>query len=117
MRMGTLTLAERLVRGVEPRFPYTEHALTATAAALTEAHGYLEAAADSYADAADHWERFGIVPEQAFALLGEGRCLVELARPTEAISALQPAREVFERLKAAPGRSPRPTPSWSRRPR
>jgi hypothetical protein len=42
------------------------------------------------------------VPEQGFALLGQGRCLIRLARPTEAASVLQHAREIFERLQAAP---------------
>ena len=62
----------------------------------------LQAAADAYADAAERWERFGVVPEQAFALLGQGRCLVGLSRPTEAAPVLQQAREIFERLQAAP---------------
>src|SRR5207342_3570779 len=57
----------------------------------------LEADADAYADAADRWERFGVVPEQAFALLGQGRCLLRLSRPTEAASVLQRAHEIFER--------------------
>ena len=73
--------------GLEPRTPYAEHALVAANAALTEARGDLQAAADAYADAADRWERFGVVPEQAFALLGQGRCLLGLSRPTEATRA------------------------------
>ena len=44
----------------------------------------IQAAADGYADAAERWQPFGVVPEQAFALLGQGRCLLGLARPTEA---------------------------------
>ena len=31
-----------------------------------------------------------------------GRCLIGLSRPTEAAAVLQQAREIFERLKAAP---------------
>jgi len=42
------------------------------------------------------------VPEQAFALLGQGRSLLGLSRPTEAVAVLQRAREIFERLGAAP---------------
>ena len=70
--------------------------------ALTEARGDLWAAVDAYADAADRWERFGVVAEQAFALLGQGRCLVGLSRPNEAAPVLRNAREIFERLQAAP---------------
>jgi class 3 adenylate cyclase/tetratricopeptide (TPR) repeat protein len=100
--IGELSLAERLVGGLEPRYPYAEHSLVAANAALTEARGNLQAAADAYADAVDRWARFGVVPEQAFALLGQGRCLLGLARPTEAAPVLQHAREIFERLGATP---------------
>ena len=100
--IGDIELANRLVADLEPRTPYAEHALVAANAALTEVRGHLQAAADAYADAADRWERFGVVPEQAFALLGQGRCLLGLSRPTEAAAVLQHAREIFERLQAAP---------------
>ena len=98
LAVGHPELAERLVSGLEPRTPYAEHALVAANAALTEARGELQAAADAYADAADRWERFGVVPEQAFALLGQGRCLVGLPVP-DAVPVLQRAREIFEQLR------------------
>jgi class 3 adenylate cyclase/tetratricopeptide (TPR) repeat protein len=100
--IGDRQLAERLVHGVEPRHPYAEHALVAANAALAEARGDHQAAADAYADAADRWHRFGVVPEQAFALLGQGRCLLRLERPRKADPVLRQAREIFETLKAAP---------------
>ena len=100
LAIGDRELAERLVDGLEPRYPYAEHALVAANAALTEARGDLQAAADAYADAADRWERFGVVPEQAFALLGQGRCLLGLSRPTEAAPVLQTRSGD---LRAAPG--------------
>jgi class 3 adenylate cyclase/tetratricopeptide (TPR) repeat protein len=102
LEVGARELAERLVAGFVPRTPYAEHALVAANGALTEAGGDLKAAADIYADAADRWERFGVVPEQAFALLGQGRCLLGLSRPIEAAPILQHAREIFARLQAAP---------------
>jgi tetratricopeptide (TPR) repeat protein len=101
LAIGETGLAERLAQ-YEPPHPYAQHALDAAVAALTEARGDLRAAADAYADAADRWERFGVVPEQAFALLGQGRCLLGLARPTEAAPVLQHSREIFERLQAVP---------------
>ena len=100
--IGDRELAERLVYGFEPRYPYAEHALVAANAALAEARGDRQAAADTYEEAAERWQSFGIVPERAFALLGQGRCLVGLARPTEAAHVLRPAREIFERLGAVP---------------
>ena len=102
LQIAQASLAESLVAGFEPRYTYAEHALVAANAALAEARGDLPSAADAYAEAADRWERFGVVPEQAFALFGQGRCLVALARPTEAAPVLQQAREIFERLQAAP---------------
>ena len=101
LHLGETALAERLLSGLESNYPLAEHALIATEAALVEARGDLQAAADAYADAADRWERFGIVPEQAFALLGNGRCLLGLARPSEVVPVLEHAREIFYRLKAA----------------
>jgi class 3 adenylate cyclase/tetratricopeptide (TPR) repeat protein len=102
IRIGEPELAERLVDGIEPRLPLADHALIAARATLTEARGEVQVATDAYADAADRWERFGVVPEQAFALLGQGRCLMGLSRPTEAAPVLQHAHEIFERLQAAP---------------
>ncbi len=102
LEIGEPELAEQLVKGVQPRSAYAEHALMATDAALTEASGDLQAAADIYGEATGRWERFGVVPEQAFALLGQGRCLVGLSRPAEAATALKHAREIFEGLQAAP---------------
>jgi tetratricopeptide (TPR) repeat protein len=99
---GDPELAERLVTGFERPCPYAEHALVAANAALTEARGDLRAAADAYADAADRWDRFAVVPERAFALLGQGRCLLGLSRHTEAAAVLQHARDIFELLGAAP---------------
>jgi hypothetical protein len=99
---GDPELAQRLVTGFERPCPYAEHALVAANAALTEARGDRRAAADAYADAADRWDRFGIVLEEAFALLGQGRCLLGLSRATEAAYILQHARGIFERLQAAP---------------
>jgi hypothetical protein len=102
LAIGDTALAEALVGGLEPHTSYAEHALVTANAALAEARGDLESAVDAYADAADRWGRFGVVPQQAFALLGQGRCLLGLARPTEAAPILRHAREIFERLQAAP---------------
>ena len=94
-------LAQQLATGVEPHTPYQEHALTAAAAALAEANGDHQTAADGYTDAARRWEAFGVIPEQAFAHLGHGRCLLALDDPT-ADQPLRHARDLFSRLQAAP---------------
>ena len=102
LTLGNPELAHQLTDGVEPRTPYHEHALTAANAALDEAHGNLQAAADGYADAAKRWEAFGVLTEQAYALLGHGRCLLALGRTSDATPALLKARDIFARLQAAP---------------
>ncbi|MDH4112275.1 MAG: hypothetical protein OEV60_06260 [Actinomycetota bacterium] len=106
VRIDERALAARLVTGLEPRYPLAEHALAAANAALAEAGGNLQFASDAYADAADRWERFGIVPERAFALLGRGRCLIGLSRPIDAAPDLQQACAIFERLQAVSALAP-----------
>ena len=94
-------LAHQLTTGVQPQTPYHEHALTAATAALAEANGDHQAAADGYTDAAQRWEAFGVITEQTFAHLGHGRCLVALDGPT-ATQPLHQARDLFTQLQAAP---------------
>jgi class 3 adenylate cyclase/tetratricopeptide (TPR) repeat protein len=95
-------LAEQLLAGVEPRHPYTQHALAAAHATLAEHHGDHTTAADAYTDAATRWEQFGVIPEHAHALLGQGRCLLALNRAAEATAVLQHARALFDHLHATP---------------
>jgi tetratricopeptide (TPR) repeat protein len=102
LTMANAELAERVVAGFKARTPIDQHALTSANAALHEAHGDHRAASEQYADAAQRWRTFGVVPEQAFALLGHGRCLVALGQMTEAAQPLRLVRDIFQELKAAP---------------
>jgi tetratricopeptide (TPR) repeat protein len=94
-------LAKRLSEGLESRYPLDEHALCAARAQLTEHAGDNADAATLYAEAATRWQEFGNVPERAYALLGQGRCLLALDRP----GAEQPLREARD-LFAAMGYKP-----------
>ena len=78
---GDPDLAKRLTDGLEPRYPLREHALCAARAQLAEHAGDHADAATLYAEAAARWQQFGNVREHAYALLGQGRCLVALGRP------------------------------------
>jgi class 3 adenylate cyclase len=93
-------LAARLVDGVEPRTPFSEHVLVACRAQLAEAAGDQEAAA-LYAEAAERWREFGSVPERAYALLGQGRCLAALGK-SGAEAPLREARELFASMGYKP---------------
>jgi class 3 adenylate cyclase/tetratricopeptide (TPR) repeat protein len=94
-------LAERLAAAVRPVTPSREHALAAIRARLAEAAGDHVEAASMYTDAADRWRTFGDVPERAYALLGQGRCLVALGdRAAEA--PLAEARDLFASMGYKP---------------
>jgi class 3 adenylate cyclase len=98
---GDPALAQRLIAPLEPTFAYHQHALCAAGAVLAEARGRLADAAGRHGEAADRWRRFGVVPERAHALLGQGRCLVALGHPG-AGEPLGQARQVFAGLRAQP---------------
>jgi class 3 adenylate cyclase/tetratricopeptide (TPR) repeat protein len=98
---GDPNLAVRLVAGVERKWPLSEHSLVTARAALAEQSGETEVAADGYADAASRWAMFGVVAEEAYAHLGQGRCLAALGKP-EAEKPLLEARRLFTSLGAAP---------------
>lgn len=99
---GQPSTAQSLTSDYQPRTPYAHHALVAATAALTEARGEHQAAADRYADAARRWGQFGVIPEHAYALQGHGRCLINLGQPLEATPILRKAREIFDQLGAVP---------------
>jgi tetratricopeptide (TPR) repeat protein len=91
---GDPELARSLVDGIEPRYPLHEHALCAARAQLAEHAGELADAAALYGEAAGRWQQFGNVREHAYALLGQGRCLVALEDPSAGQS-LREAAELF----------------------
>ena len=97
---GDVELASRLASGLEPLFPYHEHALRAVHATLAQARHAFDEALVGHAAAAASWESFGLVPERGYALLGLGRCLLEVGR-AGAAGPLQEARAIFTRLGAA----------------
>jgi class 3 adenylate cyclase/tetratricopeptide (TPR) repeat protein len=73
-------LAARLAEE-PPRTPLQEHARSDCRSQLAEAAGHHTEAAALYAQAATRWREFGNVPAYAYALLGQGRCLVALGQP------------------------------------
>ena len=65
---------------------------------LAEARGDLDTAIAGYAEAEDGWRTFSI-PELGQALLGKGRCLLEMD-DRSAEPSLREARDVFVSLDA-----------------
>jgi hypothetical protein len=102
LELGEIELAPSLVDGFIAVHRYANHAKAAARAAVLEARGDLPAAIAGYEDAAGRWAAFGVVPEQAFALLGWGRSLVASGRVGEAREPLAQAREIFTQLRAEP---------------
>jgi hypothetical protein len=94
-------LAVRVTEGVEPVTPFAEHALAASRAQHAEAAGDRAQAAALYAQAAGRWRAFGNVPECAYALLRQGRCLSTLGK-AEAESPLREEGDLFASMGYAP---------------
>jgi len=94
--------AQQLVDDIGSQTPLREHVRVTGRAVLDEAGGQHEAASAGYSDAAARWHDFGVPYEEAQALLGQGRCLVELGRAEEAREPLTGASEIFDRLGARP---------------
>ncbi|MGZ4407505.1 MAG: hypothetical protein ACXVY6_01780, partial [Gaiellaceae bacterium] len=99
--IGDIGLAERLAGRLEAHYPVDEHGLCAARAEVAEALGDSGRAASLYAEAAQRWQEFGNVPERAYALLGQGRCLRALGEPA-AEQPLREARKLFQSIGYKP---------------
>ena len=103
LELGELGLAESMVGGFHARNPYAHHAAVASNAAILEARGDLAAAIAAYGDAADRWASFEVVPELAFALLGQGRSLVAGGRARRGCRAPRAGAEHLRRTQGRTG--------------
>jgi tetratricopeptide (TPR) repeat protein len=96
---GAPELAEPFLAGADAPAARYQHCRSTAGAVLAEARGDLDAAADRYDQAGAGWRGFGVVLEQAQALLGLGRCATRLGRPS-ARAPLDEAAELFGQLRA-----------------
>jgi hypothetical protein len=103
LALDYLPLAKRLTVRFEPiaAVPIDRHALASARAQLAEAGGDRAAAAELYRDAVERWRELGNVPELAYALLGQGRCLAALGQPG-AEEPLREAKELFTSMGYKP---------------
>jgi hypothetical protein len=92
-------LLARLATGVPDVLPRQQHALLTVRAIQAERAGDYAEAAALYADAAEQWETFTEMIEQAHALLGQGRCLAVVDDPGADLP-LRRARALFDGMGA-----------------
>jgi class 3 adenylate cyclase/tetratricopeptide (TPR) repeat protein len=92
-------LLARLATGVPDILPRQQHALLTVRAIQAERAGDYAEAAALYADAAEQWETFTEMIEQAHALLGQGRCLAVVDDPGADLP-LRRARALFDGMGA-----------------
>jgi hypothetical protein len=96
--VGRLDVAQRFLDGVQETVGWNACAWPTGQAMLAEARGETREAGAWYQDAAGLWLDYGSVVEQAYSLLGLGRCGdAEAAREAEAIFARLGARPVLAR--------------------
>jgi hypothetical protein len=91
---GELELGVAFLEGSEHDSAWDGCARSAARAMIAEANGRLDEAATLYREAAERWERYGSVVEQAYALLGLGRC--------GDAKALREGEAIFASLGASP---------------
>ncbi len=98
---GETDIARWLATDVPAPYDLNRNALITCEAALAEADCHLESAAQGYANAAQNWHEFGNVPERAYALLGQSRCLLALSH-AGAEAPLTEARGLFASMGYKP---------------
>ena len=81
--------------------PRQQHALVIARAIQAERASEHSLAASLFADAANRWEQFTEVMEQAHALLAQGRCLAAVDDPAADVP-LRQARALFDQMGARP---------------
>ena len=94
-------LLARLAADVPNTLPTQQHALATVHAIQTEQAGDHAHATTLHADAAQRWEQFTHVLEQAHTLLAQGRCLTHTGDPNADLP-LRQARALFEQMGARP---------------
>jgi tetratricopeptide (TPR) repeat protein len=98
---GEIGLFGKLAGGIPEALRIAQHALVTVRAIQAEQIGEDAHAAALYAEAAGRWHRFTSVLEEAYALLGQGRCLTVIGDP-DADQPLGQARLLFAAMGARP---------------
>jgi class 3 adenylate cyclase/tetratricopeptide (TPR) repeat protein len=96
---GAVELAEELIAGTQTHAARHVLGLLTAQATVAEARGTPVEASGLFAEAAQGWQSYGSALERAWALLGQGRCLLR-AGQSEASTRLREAKEAFSSLGA-----------------
>jgi tetratricopeptide (TPR) repeat protein len=94
--------ATKLLQSVEVQGPHQVLPVRTAEAILWEATGRVPEAVELYAEMALAWNRRGSRVEEALAILGQGRCWLELGRGEDARARLEEARDLLLVLAARP---------------
>jgi class 3 adenylate cyclase len=97
---GLPKLAEEFISQRVAHYAAEDAALMAARAILDETMGDLDAASEGYLTAAAMFEQVQMVPDQAHALEGLGRCLLFRGVGKDGVARLHAARALLEQLKA-----------------
>lgn len=95
------SLARQLTAGIRPTMPLGQTLARGGRSSARRAAGDHVGAASQHADAAERWSKFGNVPERAYALVGQGRCLVALGDAGAEVP-LAEARDLFAKMGYKP---------------
>ena len=91
---GDLRLGEAFLEGIEHEGAWNTCARLTARAMLAEARGEQDDASSLFREAAEQWDEYGSIVEQAYALLGLGRC--------GDAKALREGEAIFASLGASP---------------
>ena len=101
LAFNDVELARRFLHGFQNTAPICRHSVLTGRALVAEAAGQATDAAGLFAEAAESWREFGNVPERAYALLGQGRCLRN-TDPAHADAVLREAQQLFAAMGFQP---------------
>jgi hypothetical protein len=99
---GEIGLARRLIEGTAAATTRDQLSVVTAQAVVAEAERNLEESEQLYRQADVGWREFGHALERGLALLGAGRCLLDLKKMTDAEATLREARNIFVGLGTLP---------------
>ena len=101
LAVGDIATAEQRCQNFVPLFQNHATGLQTAWAQVAEARGEFRPAAEAFGQASEQWRASGSALEQAYAVLGAGRCLVALG-DAAADERLHEARRLFLGMGAGP---------------